>query len=84
MVQLLKEIEKYKGDSNKYYQAICKFNLRKFKKPLKIYDEKFNLITQKKEQVSIISKFFQKLFSSGETPIGNLILDLHLTKFRRH
>ena len=43
MDQWLKEIEKYKEDSNKYYQATCKVNLRKPKKSLKIYDDNFNL-----------------------------------------
>ena len=67
MDQEFKEIKKYKKDSNKYYQAIRRANARKPKKPLKIYDDNFNLITSEKDQVNIISKFFQKLFSSKVT-----------------
>ena len=70
MDQQLKAIEKYKEDSNKHYQAICKINSRKPKKPPKIYGDNFNLITREKGQVTIASKFFQKLFSSCETPMA--------------
>ena len=63
MDQWLKEIEKYKEDSNKYYQTTCKVNLRKPKKLLKIYDDNFNLkkkVTPKKDQVTIISERIER------------------------
>ena len=64
----LKEIERYKIDSSKCYQAIRKVNSRKPQKPLTIYDEQFRLVTAEEEQVQIITEYFQNLFSSEDTP----------------
>ena len=51
----LQEIERFKDDSNKYYQAIRKWKARKPKKPLQIYDEKFNLVTAEDGRCQIIT-----------------------------
>ena len=59
----------YKDDPSKYYQAMKKVNFKKPKKPLKIYDDSFNLMTSEEDQISKITKFFDNLFSSDETQI---------------
>ena len=58
----LDEIERYKDDSNKYYQAMRKINSKKPKKALKIYDKNNMLITTDEEQLEAITKFFEDLF----------------------
>ena len=45
-------------------------NSKKPKKPLKIYDDSFNLITSEEDEISKITKFFEDLFSSDETQIS--------------
>ena len=64
--QELQEIERYKDDSNKFYQAIRKVNSNKPQKTLSIYDDNFNRITSEHDQIDIITKHFQKLFSSND------------------
>ena len=48
----LKEIEAYKDDPSKYYQAMGKVNSKKLKKLLKIYHGSFNLTTSEEDQIS--------------------------------
>ena len=47
-----------------------KVNCKKPKKPRKIYDDSFNLITSEEDQISKIKEFFDDLFSSDETQIS--------------
>ena len=65
----LKEIEKHKDDSNKYYHAIRAINTYRPKKSLKIYVDNYSLVSTEKEQVDIITKFFKDLFTSNERSI---------------
>ena len=64
----LKDIEKYKDDSNKCYQAIQKINSHKPRKPLTIFDNDFKRITSEEDQVVVITDHFSKLFSYGDKP----------------
>ena len=77
----LQEIERFKDDSNKYYQAVRKWKARKPKNPLQIYDEKFNLVTAEDERCQIISKYFKQLFSSDDTS-EIILLWIHLSHKR--
>ena len=47
-----------------------KVNSKKSKKPLKIYDDSFNLITSEEDQMLKITEFFDDLFSSDEKQIS--------------
>ena len=67
--QELKDIETYKNDSNKCYQAIRKINSHKPNKPLAIFDANYNRVTSTQDQVTIITDYFTKLFTSEDTPI---------------
>ena len=73
----LQEIEKYKDDSNKFFQAIKKVNSNKPRKALAIYDEQFNRITSDDDQIEIITAHFQKLFSSNDktNPVTPQLMD---------
>ena len=64
----ISKIEKNKNDTTKYYQAIRAVNSKKAHKPLKIYDEDFNLVSSEKDQIELITNFYQKLFHSEDTP----------------
>ena len=66
----LQDIEKYKDDSNKCYQAIRKIQSRKPRKPLAIFDSEFNRITSGEDQVTSITNHFTNLFSSEEKPVN--------------
>ena len=78
----LKEIQACKDDPSKYYQAIRKANSKKPKKPLKIYDDSFNLITSEEDQISKITEFIYYL-----TIYSHLMrhkYQLHQKKWKTH
>ena len=64
----LQDIERYKDDSNKCYQAIRKINSQKPKKTLAIFDEQNQFVASETEQLQIITEYFTKLFSSTDVP----------------
>ena len=64
----LQNIERYKDDSDKCYQAIRKVNSQKPKKTLAIFDEENQLVASETEQLQIITEYFTKLFSSTDVP----------------
>ena len=71
----LAEIEKYKDDSNKYYQAIRNVNAHKPKELLKIYDDKKQFVASEAEQLEIITEFFEKLFSRVGTETDEVYIE---------
>ena len=82
MDEELKEIQACKDDPSKYYQAIRKVNSKKPKKPLKIYDDSFNLITSEEDQISKITEFIYYL-----TTYSHLMrhkYQLHQKKWKTH
>ena len=82
MDEELKEIQACKDDPSKYYQAIRKANSKKPKKPLKIYDDSFNLITSEEDQISKITEFIYYL-----TTYSHLMrhkYQLHQKKWKTH
>ena len=64
----LKDIERYKDDSNKCHQAIRKVRSHKPKKPLNIFDNNHNRVTSQDDQLTIITEYFSKLFASDDQP----------------
>ena len=58
----LQDIERYKDDSNKCYQAIRKVNSQKPKKTLAIFDEQNPFVASETEQLQIITEYFTFLF----------------------
>ena len=64
----MQEIENNKNNTNKYYQAIRVINSKKPRKPLRIYDNDFNLVSSEKDQITIITKFYKDLFHSEDSP----------------
>ena len=62
----LKQIEKYKEDSNKCYQAVRFIKSKKPRKTLEIFDEERNLIGSEDEQIVVITKYFKELFHKSE------------------
>ena len=73
----LQDIERYKDDSNKCYQAIRKINSQKPKKTLAIFDEQNQFVASETEQLQIITEYFTKLFSSTDVlkPVPPLKMD---------
>ena len=65
-----KEIEAYKDDPSKYYQAMRKVNSKTPKNPLRIYDDSFKLITPEEDQISKITESFDDLFPSDNIVIS--------------
>ena len=70
----LTDIENYKDDSNKCYQAIRKINSHKPRKPLAIFDNDYNRITSEDDQIAIITDHFSKLFSYKGRPSNVTLL----------
>ena len=62
----LKDIERYKDDSNKCYQAIRKVNSHKPQKPLAIFNKQNQFIASETEQLHDITEYFIKLISSND------------------
>ena len=54
----LKDIERYKDDSNKCYQAIRKVNSHKPRKTLAIFNEQNQFIASETEQLHVITEYF--------------------------
>ena len=54
----LKDIERYKDDSNKCHQAIRKVNSHKPRKPLAIFNEQNQFIASQTEQLHVITEYF--------------------------
>ena len=63
--KLVEEVESAKNDSNKMYKAIRKLRSKKPKKRV-LVDGEDGLVTDEKQQVEIISKFFENFFTSKD------------------
>ena len=63
MNKQLAEIEGKKDDSNKCYQAIRALNNKKPKKPLIVQGEDGSIAGSEKEQITLIMKHFEKMFT---------------------
>ena len=66
----LRDIEKYKDDPNKCYQAIKKIQSHKPQKPLVIFYSELNRITSAEDQVTVITDHFTNLFRSEDKPVN--------------
>ena len=61
------QIEAYKDDSNKCYQAIRVINSNKPKKPLIVHWQDMIYAGSEKEQANIISEYFKNMFTAVTT-----------------
>ena len=59
--EMVEEIEKYKDDSSKMFQAIKQLQRRKEKKKV-VVDSVHGKTTNEKRQVEIVTKFFEEMF----------------------
>ena len=62
----LRQIEKYKEDSNKCYQTVRFIKSKKPRKTLEIFYEERNLIGSEDEQIVVITKYFKELFHKSD------------------
>ena len=72
VMKIVKEVEEYKDDSRRMFKVVKDLQRRKEKKKL-VVDGKDGKTTDEKEQVKIVTSFFNTMFSKeGEKEIENI------------
>ena len=70
-MKIVKEVETYKDDSRRMFKVVKDLQRRKEKKKI-VVDGKDGKTTDEKEQVKIVTSFFNNMFSKEEEEIQNI------------